>query len=61
MQWSFDWWCSLGIHIDCRRRDTYGPYVDFHLGPAILSLGGRPVYTDDVELLLFGSRGGIHQ
>ncbi|HUS95669.1 MAG TPA: hypothetical protein VMX97_02900 [Hyphomicrobiaceae bacterium] len=39
---------SVGIHIDWHRRKTareglpYGPYVDFHWGPWILSFGHHP-------------------
>lgn len=48
-QWCWDGFFSLGIHVDFRRRftgstlDPYGPYLDIHLGPAILSLGYWPV------------------
>jgi hypothetical protein len=54
-QWQLDWWFSLGLHIDFRHRRrgdglTYGPYVDFHLGFVIVSLGWNPVYAGEVEL-----------
>lgn len=58
VQWSFDWWFSLGIHIDLRRRDRYGPYVDVHAGPCILSVGRHPIYTDREESRLTFGRGG---
>ena len=58
VQWSFDWWFSLGLHIDFRVREAYGPYVDFHVGPFSISLGRVPLYTDEEEALLTHSRGG---
>ena len=45
---------SLGIHIDYRR-----PYVDFHLGVFIVSIGHYPAYTPEAEARLSFCRGGI--
>jgi len=67
LQWSWNGWLSLGIHVDFRHRPTdtpelrpgYGPYLDLHVGPAILSLGNRPVYTDAEEAQLTTCRGGV--
>ena len=59
LQWSFNWWVSLGVHVDFRRRASFGPYIDLHFGPAILSLGRHPAYTDEVEKALTFSRGGL--
>lgn len=62
VQWCFDGWFSLGVHVDIKSRKTavsgtrYGPYVDFHLGPLIVSLGVNPIYSTDVESLTY--RGG---
>jgi len=66
LQYSWNWWLSLGIHVDLRHHPTdtpelrpaYGPYVDLHVGPAILSLGNRPVYTAVEEAQLTTCRGG---
>lgn len=63
-QWSWNGWLSLGVHLDFRRRPvgdnkTYGPYVDVHFGPYILSLGNNPVYTAAEEFRIAGGRGGI--
>lgn len=66
LQYSWNWWLSLGIHVDFRHHPTdtpelrpaYGPYVDFHVGPAIFSVGNRPVYTAVEEAQLTTCRGG---
>jgi hypothetical protein len=55
LQGGWDGWFSLGIHIDFRHRHrgdglAYGPYVDFHIGWVIASLGLNPVYAGDIEL-----------
>jgi hypothetical protein len=55
VQWAWDGWFSLGIHIDFRHRKrgdglAYGPYVDFHFGWVIVSLGLNPVYAGEIEL-----------
>jgi hypothetical protein len=54
VQWAWDGWFSLGIHMDFRHRRraefSYGPYVDLHLGVLILSLGWRPVYAGELDL-----------
>ena len=55
IQWAIDGWLSFGVHIDFRHRNpsgqhSYGPYIDFHLGVLILSLGWRPVYAGDIDL-----------
>lgn len=63
-QWSWDGWLSLGIHLDFRARVEsgtgvrYGPYVDFHVGWCILSLGVNPIYSGDLDLASSVARGG---
>lgn len=65
-----DWWMtqyaldgtfSLGIHVDPLRRlgdsGPYGPYVDFHLGPLVVSLGYHPARANGLVTLL--GQGGI--
>lgn len=64
VQWSLDGWFSLGIHVDFKTRHMahglkYGPYVDLHIGCAILSIGRNPVYSGDLERAISVSRGGI--
>jgi hypothetical protein len=59
----FDGWLSLGVHVDYKhRRDvfghTFGPYVDFHLGKVILSLGWHPNFSSDLERVSSIARGG---
>lgn len=63
-QWSWNGWLSFGIHFDFRCRPvgewgSYGPYVDIHFGPAILSLGNNPVYTAPEEMRSSVCRGGM--
>ena len=47
-QWCLDWFLSLGVHVDFKKRLTgsmrerYGPYADVHFGPLILSVGWFP-------------------
>lgn len=64
VQFCWDRWLSLGIHADFARRLTrggltYGPYLDLHLGPLILSAGNRPVLSGELERSVSVSRGGI--
>lgn len=65
VQWCFNGWVSLGVHIDfnCRTaektKERYGPYVDFHVGPAIFSLGLRPYYSTVMAANLVGRGGAI--
>jgi len=65
IQWCFDWWFSLGIHVDFRTRvrstdlKKYGPYIDFHLGFIIISIGRNPVYSGELDLIAPGGRGGL--
>lgn len=64
LQWCFAGWFSFGIHIDfCRRLTSkglrYGPYIDFHFGCFILSLGIYPIYSGDLRASCSVSRGGI--
>jgi len=64
VQWNFDWWFSLGMHFDFKKRKTaegieYGPYVDLHLGLFIISFGRNPIYSGEVEKLISVSRGGL--
>ena len=53
LQYCFDGWISVGIHIDFKRRFTgankipYGPYIDIHFLWFILSLGYNPYYSLD--------------
>lgn len=46
IQWSLDGSASLGIHVDPRariaERGRFGPYLDLHLGPIVVSLGYHP-------------------
>jgi hypothetical protein len=60
VQWSLDGTLSLGVHADPlhRRGDAgpYGPYVDLHLGPVVVSLGYHPGRANDWAL---HSQGGI--
>jgi hypothetical protein len=65
VQWSWDRWCSLGVHVDWAARHRavdgmrYGPYIDVHLGPMIASFGVQPIYSSDVERTVSVSRGGL--
>ena len=69
-----DWWrleavqegcISVGQHIDFKTRYTgktgtpYGPYVDLHLGTAVVSLGVNPVYASEYACTVGHGRGGI--
>lgn len=60
-QWALDGTLSLGVHLDpCRRTadsGPYGPYLDLHLGVAVLSLGYHPARANGI-VALFG-QGGI--
>lgn len=55
VQWSFDGTMSAGVHLDpCRRvSDTgpYGPYLDLHLGPVVVSLGYYPARASGLVTL----------
>lgn len=64
LQWSLNWWLSLGIHLDLKQRKDcrgrpYGPYVDLHLGCVILSIGRNPAYSGELERVISTSRGGL--
>lgn len=64
VQWSTDWFFSLGIHINIKRRITnggvrFGPYVDLHLICAVISLGVNPIYAGEEHLKTSVGRGGI--
>jgi hypothetical protein len=59
LQWSINGWLSLGIHVDFRKRSTYGPYVDLHLGWVIVSVGRNPVMTNSLEMKTSTCRGGV--
>lgn len=56
VHWCWDWWFSLGIHVDLKKRVTakegmrYGPYADLHLGPAVFSVGVNPVWSCDRDI-----------
>ena len=55
VQYALDGTISLGLHIDPIRRPTggghYGPYVDLHLGPLVVSLGNHPARAGDIRWL----------
>jgi len=55
IQWSLDGTFSLGIHVDPLTRQaaegSYGPYIDLHLGPVVISLGNRPDRAGDYARL----------
>lgn len=61
VQYAFDGTLSLGLHIDPLRRigdhGPYGPYLDLHFGPIVLSLGYHPARAGGL-VALFG-QGGI--
>ena len=64
IQWQWNGWLSLGIHVDwrCRRRADgrrYGPYADLHLACIILSVGRWPIYSGDLDQACSVSRGGL--
>jgi len=64
LQWSLNWWLSLGVHVDLKQRKdhrgrSFGPYLDLHLGCVILSLGWNPAYSGELERLVSTSRGGL--
>ena len=61
VQWVFDGWISLGIHIDFKHRRrsdaiTFGPYIDLHLIKFIVSLGWNPAHSTDLERVISVSR-----
>lgn len=53
VQVALDGTVSLGIHIDPLRRRaidaTYGPYLDMHVGPVVLSIGNRPAWAGELH------------
>ena len=61
IQWVLDGTLSLGIHIDPLRRQWgegegfFGPYVDLHLGPLVLSVGNRPARANALAVLQQGA------
>ena len=65
IQWAFDSWISLGIHIDFKHRiasvtgEGYGPYIDFHIGFIIVSLGNKPYYSSVISANCIGRGGAI--
>ena len=64
VQWCLDGWFSLGVHVDFRIRQisdgqTYGPYVDLHLGCVIISIGNNPAFSGRLESACSVSRGGV--
>ncbi len=64
IQWQWDGWFSIGLHVDFRRRTSarlgvdYGPYVDIHLGWFIFSFGCNPAYSGELDKIVSVSRGG---
>jgi hypothetical protein len=65
VQWCFDGWYSLGIHIDTRVRhvgktgERFGPYIDLHLICFIVSLGINPILSSALDTQCSVARGGI--
>lgn len=59
----FSGWLSVGVHVDLKRRFQqdigYGPYIDLHLGIAILSLGRNPKYSSAYHRVANFARGGV--
>lgn len=67
VQWishEYRWW-SFGLHVDFARRTNattgkrYGPYVDLHLGIAIISVGVNPAHSGELEKVISIGRGGL--
>lgn len=62
IQWQLDWWLSLGVHIDLKRRThaqlgvPFGPYIDLHVGPFLLSVGRNCYFAHDPDV---HGRGGV--
>lgn len=66
------WWAiqrnagfSLGLHLDwqsrvCGSGVPFGPYLDLHIGPFVLSVGRNPIYAGEIDLLQSFSRGGLN-
>jgi len=55
VQWMWLGWISVGFHIDFKHHhmdngESYGPYIDLHLGLAIVSIGNNPVYCSDTRV-----------
>lgn len=65
IQFQWDRWISVGLHVDFRRRirsldgKAYGPYVDLHLLCIIISLGWNPAYSGELDLKASVGRGGL--
>ena len=65
IQWSFDGWFSIGLHVDFRKRINstsnapYGPYIDIHLGCFILSVGRNPAHSGELDRIISVGRGGL--
>lgn len=59
LQWCWNGWLGLGIHVDWRRGDRMGPYVDFHFAHMIISFGRNPIYTPVEDRQAQNCRGGI--
>lgn len=57
VQFALDGTLSFGLHVDPLVRHwgndglTYGPYLDLHLGPVVVSLGNHPARAGDVRWL----------
>lgn len=66
--WAVQWQpaISAGFHLEPRwwlRTNSgvcYGPYLDLHLGPLVLSVGRNPIYAGEVDLLKSYARGGLN-
>jgi hypothetical protein len=65
IQYCFNGWMSLGVHVDLCRRYTgrgrlpYGPYLDFHIACFIFSIGYHPIRSTDYPFRASVGRGGV--
>lgn len=55
VQWALDGTFSLGLHVDPKLRISelgpYGPYLDLHVGPVVVSFGNHPARAGDYARL----------
>ena len=55
VQWALDGTFSLGVHVDPVARQAeagpFGPYVDLHIGPIVVSIGRHPARAGDYARL----------
>lgn len=64
IQWGWGRLLELGVHVEPRRcRNnaglSFGPYIDLHLPGVTVSIGNRPIYAGELDLLRSTSRGGL--